>query len=195
MLVDFSRRHDHKVWQITGMIELNMKLYGAFGRPEFGPVIQRQAKINGRGIQTIKRILEAKLMRGRNHLAFGQHHKKEFFKQLMASMPVGITKGGAVDWSYPQVIQPLGLRGKSCFNAAERILSCQLSKKHRDKVVPRTESSCMVLGFGLFYDLFKFVSRKYLQHLSQYRMMVVHRFKPPVLIGLWLSATNIIRSA
>ena len=88
-------------------------------------------------------------MCGSDTLTFGQHRKKEFFKKLVVSMFVGISKRGSTDRLDAKVIEMAGLRGKAGFNSAEAVLSGKLAEKHRGEMVPGAEASGVMFGFGL----------------------------------------------
>ena len=130
------------------MVEFDVKFHRTLGGPEFRPVKQRQTQIDSGRVQTVQRILKPELMLGSNGLAFRQHGKKDFFKKLMASVLVGISKRRTRDGCDAQVIQSPGLAGKAGFNSSERILSGQLAKEHRDKMIPGLKSPGMIFGFG-----------------------------------------------
>jgi hypothetical protein len=181
--MNFAGGNGHEVGKVSRMVEFDVKLHRALGGPELRPVEQRQTKIDRGSIHAVKRVFKPEFVLGGDGLAFRQHEKKDFFKKLMAPVLVGVGKRRPADRSNAQMVQPAGLAGEARFDSAKRVLSGQLSVEHRDKVVPGAKAPGVIFGFGLFHGLLKFVSRKHLQHLSQYRMMVVHRLTPLVFNG------------
>ena len=88
-----------------------------------------------------------------------------------------------MDRSYPGVIEGRCLGGEAGFNPSQTILARELAEEHGDEMVPGTEAVCTVLGFCLCDGFLEFKSRKHLQHLPQYGMMMSHSPTPYPVIG------------
>ena len=106
-------------------------------------------------------------MFGCDGLAFGQHPEKEGLKKLMRTVFIGISQSGSVDRSSPEMVKALGLGRQPSLDSTQAVLPGQLSKKHGDEMIPGTESTGVVFRSGLRNELLKFISRKYLKHLTQ----------------------------
>jgi hypothetical protein len=58
-----------------------------------------------------------------------------------------------------------------------------LAEEHGDEMSPGTEAVGMTFGFRLFDGFLEFKSRKHLQHLPKYGMMISHSPAPFLLTG------------
>jgi hypothetical protein len=81
------------------------------------------------------------------------------------------------------MIERRSLRSESSLDPSKAILAGDLTKEHGDKVIPGTEAVDMIFGFCLFDGFLKFKSRKHLQHLPKYGMMMSHSPTPSLVIG------------
>lgn len=65
------------------MIKANVQFYGALSGTEFGPWEYRQAQVNGRGVQGIELVLEAKAVSRCKPLATGQQFVEQRLVELV----------------------------------------------------------------------------------------------------------------
>jgi hypothetical protein len=75
------------------------------------------------------------------------------------------------------------LGGETRFIPSQAILAGELTEEHGDEMIPGTEAVGMMLGFCLCDGFLEFKSRKHLQHLSQYGMIMSHSPTPSPVIG------------
>jgi hypothetical protein len=104
-----------------------MQFHRSLGRPELRPVEKTQAEINDCGVQTVERILEPEFMPGSQRQTFGQHPLKDFIKQLMGPMLIGIGQSRTPHRLDPKMIKRTALGGQSGFNAAQTVLASEPS--------------------------------------------------------------------
>jgi hypothetical protein len=118
-----------------------------------------------------------------DRLALGQHPLEDLFKKFMGAVFVRIGERGTMNGSYPCVIKRGSLRGKPCFDSPKAVLARELPEEHGDEMTPGTESVGMTFGIRLFDGFLKLKSRKHLQHLPKYGMIMSHSPTPSPLIG------------
>ena len=128
-----------------------MQLDRPLGRSEIGPREGREAQLDGGGIERIQRVLETKLVAGRDPLATSQQRPKQGLAQRIRLVPVDARQAGAGQFDAAQVIKPMRLSAQVVDDVAQAVAAGQLRHEQADELRPTrrdTERAATMMPFG-----------------------------------------------
>src|SRR5581483_10965840 len=187
-LVHAACGHDGEAGQQPLMIEQQMQLDGSLGAPVLGPVEDRGAEFNQRGVQAQQLVLKAEAVPAGDRTAAAEQLIEDALVQLPGAVLVGIGQGRALGRvRQPQVPQFAFAGGQATANLAQRLRPAQVAEQHGHKLPPAGKSAGMTLGPILDNGPFKLVPGKQLQHLAENAGYSYHGGGGP---PLWLTSSS-----
>ena len=162
-IVDLAGSNHHQGWYTAPQIQKGVQFDRRLGFPKTGPREERQAKIDGGGIQGVDRLIQfqAKTFAGVKLSGVLDQHLSEV--GVDAPVPCFVGMGQVVArYSAPdaQVIK-LGLVGSQTgLDIPETFSICKLGKSQAEKLVPTRKSLHLVVPPVAFYALLEIVSRQ-----------------------------------
>src|SRR5439155_10761851 len=178
-VVHLRRRDAKKAGDGAAQIEQRVQLEGVLGRLVMGPGEQRQAEIDGGGVQGVDRVrqVQSQILVAIEPARFLDQDGGEIGIDPPIAAFVGVGQGAARDRTLnAHVIEPPVLRTQAGDDVAQTLAEGQLRKRHAQKLVPARETPHPVVAAIALYTLAKLVTRKMIHHLREQRSYQVHTY-------------------
>lgn len=158
-----------------------MKFDRGFTGAKFRPGKQRQAQIDGAGVQRVELVLESEAVPRRQCLTARQQFVKQRFVQRMRLLLVEPRQGTARDRAGAQMVKLGRLRREAGDDVAQAAAPGQLRQAQRHELRPaRAPAQLLALVVAVRQGL-EFMSRHQFQQLGEYRIMTSQGPEIPVL--------------
>ena len=147
-VVNLAVGNDHPTGNRAAQIQQRMQLHGGFVPAKLRPGKQRQAQIDGRGIQGISRLIQlhTELLVGVEAAGLANQHLSEIGVDAPIANLIGIGQGIARDPAADaQVIQLASRGAQTSLNIAQALPISELGKRHREKLVPAGKAFDLVM--------------------------------------------------
>jgi hypothetical protein len=161
----------------TTQVEQRVQLDGRLGGPKRCPGEQRQAQIDGRGIQCVDRVVEV----DRQSLAGVQSARDpdQRLGELEMDAPVaalvGVGQGTATDIAADaQVIELRALRPQAGFDVAQALAVGRLRERHAQELIQATEAAHVEVAAILVDQPPERMPRRKLHHLRKHELAAIH---------------------
>ena len=179
-IVAFAFADRQKGRQQTVMVEADVQLDGSLGGTEFGPGKHRQTQVNGRGIEGVEFVLEAKTMPRCEALAAGQQLVEQRLVERIGLILVHPGKRCAGNLTATQVVELGGLRRQVTDNVAKTGTTGELGQAQGHELRPPGHFAQLLALVMLICEGLEFMSRNQFQQLGEYRIMMCQGLSLPV---------------
>src|SRR5258707_13693384 len=153
-------------------VEQGVHLHGAFSGSKPGPRNQRQAEVDGRGIQCVDGVVEID-SDGVLHIHWPSQmdqHLSEIGEDPPVMSLIGIGKSGAGNLATEAYVIELAAHGtKACFNVAQTLTVSQLGESESKELIPARKSAEFIIAIITSYAFLELIGGKGVHQLRGYR--------------------------
>jgi hypothetical protein len=175
--VHLAVRNADECGDVAVQIQQGVHLDGGLVLTKFGPREQRQAQVDGRGIQSVKAVLQVDAHRiaGVERPGDADQDLSEVGVNAPVMRVVGVGQRGARHAAVEAHVIELASQGaQACFYVAKTISISQLGEGHRQILVPARETSRPRIAAVALYTPAKLAVRQKAQQLREDGSALVH---------------------
>ena len=147
--------HHHVAGQIAGQVQLRVELDRALVLAVVSPVVHGKAKRDGRAVEGIERIVEAKAVSGREFRASVQKLVEQVAENRRVTPVHGIGQRGSGDRLHSKVVQPRPVGQKSVADFPQGVLAGNLRVEAGEELPPGGEMLAVAVGAVRLDGFFK----------------------------------------
>ena len=165
----------------SAQVEQRVQLHRRFGVAKLGPGKQRQAQIDGGGIQRIDRLgeIHRKGLLSIEPTRGADQRVGEFGVDAPVARLVGVGQGAAADLAAKtQVVELGGLRAQARLDVAQAFAVGQLCEGHGQKLVQAAEGAHVEIAAIFHHQAAEGMPRRELHELREHEIANVHRCLP-----------------
>ena len=163
-------------------IQQRVHLDGGLGFPKRRPGEERQAQVDGRGIEIVQRFvqLDGEALALIEFAGCLDERVPEVLVDPKIAAFVGVGQGGPGDGaSKSHVVQLLAMGGEAGFDVPQTVPSRELGKRHGDELIPAGEGSYAMTPLVSVDDFPKLVMGYLLEQLCKNGFPRIHRRSSP----------------
>ena len=197
-VVNLARGDDDPTGNRAPQIQQGMQLHSRFVPAKLRPRKQRQAKVDGSGIQGISGLLQlhAKIVVGIKAAGSVDQHLSKIGVDPPIPNLIGIGQGIARDSaSDAQVIQLASRRAQTGLDIAQTLSICQLGEGHRQKLVPAGKAFDLVMAVVAPDALVELVTGEKVHQLRKDRLAAVQGASPSAKIRKYACSSTELSNA
>lgn len=180
-IVQFAVGDVNEARDSAAQVEQRVQFYRRFGFAKLGPRKQRQAQVDGGGIQGVDRLgeIHCKRLLSIQPACGADKRVGELGINAPVARLVGVGQGAAAHVAtQPQVIEFGGLRAQTRLDVAQAFAVGQLCKSHRQKLVQAAEGAHVEIAAIFRHQTAKGMPRRELHELRENEIANVHRCLP-----------------
>lgn len=176
-VVNLAGSNNDKGWNATVQIQQGMQFDGRLVPAELGPGKQRQAKVDGSRVQRIGNLFQflSEFFFGIQSDRFSNQNMSKIGEDFPWSVFVcagqSASRNGGTNTG---VIQARAQGFQTCYNGSETVSTCQLRKRHNQKLLVTGQFPDMIISAMLFYAFVEFVLWPPIHQLGKNRSSFVH---------------------
>src|SRR5574342_533910 len=157
------------------MVEEEMELHRPLRPAEGGPVEERGAEIDHRGVQAHQLVLEPELPAPFGGLlAAPEELEEDLLVERPGPVLVRVGQGGPLGGGDPQVAELALAAGQAPADLPEGLRPAELAEEHSHELAPGGEAPGVSFGFRLLDGPLEFEPREELEELAEHAHEPIH---------------------
>lgn len=168
----------NEAWNGALQVQQRMQLDAGFGRPEGSPRVDRQAQVDGSGVEGVNRGVQI------DSQGFLGVHGAGHADQVLGKIGIDLPRSGGIRigqriardglTAKAHVVQPPGLGSQVHFDIAQRFSKGQLRKRHGKKLIQTREVLDLVIASMRRHTPAKCAQRQIYHELRKHELALVH---------------------
>ena len=175
-LVSLARSHENTGRNVAPQVEQRMHFDRTFAFAKLGPRKQREAKVDGGGVQGVNRLLQVDSERfvGIEGTGLGNEHFGKVLVDAPIALLVGFGQGAAGDLAPNAHVVQFALHGtQTSFDIPQTLPVRELCKGHAEKLIHARKSFDFVIAPVALDAFAKLVLRKKIEQLRENRLATI----------------------